>query len=226
MRLRLIHIILSLLLTATLFAQPKLLKEEFYLGVQGGPTASMMFFNPVVGQKALDPHLSWNAGLVFRYIGHRVCGLQAEVNYLNRGWKEQHTSYERSMDYVQAALLSHIYFGKKARGYLNLGPEIGYLIREQYKFSDPNDDRPKWGFEDGKNSLVVHQYARTEKPFDWGLMAALGFYYRSKVAGSYQLEARFCYSLGNVFADSQMDYFANSNHMNLSINLAYMWEFK
>ena len=78
----------------------------------------------------------------------------------------------------------------------------------------------------GANSKSAHQYAKIEKPFDWGLAAGLGFYYRSKYAGVYQLEARFNWSFGNTFNDSKMDYFDYSNPMSLSLNFAYMWQVK
>ena len=184
----------------------------------------MYRFSPEVTQSWKHPFLGWNAGLVYRYIGHKVCGMQVEINYMQRGWYETKTGYTRQLDYIEVPFLMHLYFGKKARGFFNLGPQIGYCIYSSEKGEVPAvyDIIRKAG---GK-SKTAHQYAAIEKPFDWGLAAGLGFYYRSKYAGVYQLEARFSWSFGNAFNDSKMDYFDYSNPMSLSLNFAYMWQFK
>ena len=71
------------------------------------------------------------------------------------------------------------------------------------------------------------QYASPiDQRFDWGLAGGLGFYFRSRNAGLYQLEARFSYSFGGVFGTSLTDYFDMASPMDLSINLAWLWEFK
>lgn len=217
----LIYILILLLDWTSALAQPRLDKEEFYLGVQGGVMGSMVAFSPQVKQSVLPPHWGPTAGLVFRYIGHKVCGWQMELNYQDRGWREQDTDYERQQHYVELSMLSHFYFGRRARGYVNLGPQIGYCVAESWKGLPEGVS-----IEPGMSSVLLHQYAPIEKPFDWGVAAGLGFYYRTKKAGTYQLDARFSYALGSMFANSQMDYFSMSNAMNLSVTLAYLWEFK
>lgn len=219
---RLHLIVIILLITGMASAQKRLQKEEFYLGAQGGYMASMVYFSPVVGQEPLKSQFGPTAGLVFRYAGHKVCGLQLELNYMQRGWHEVRTDYRRTLDYIEMPMLWHLYFGKKFRGFFNLGPQIGYLVHEsQNGLSDiPN------AWEEGYSSKTAHQYAKAEKPFDWGLAAGLGMYYRSRYAGVYQLEARFNYSLGSVFNSTQMDYFTMASHMNLAVTFAYMWQIK
>lgn len=191
-------------------AQPRLRRPEYYFGAQAGVLASMTNFSPTVPQSALHPFLGANAGLVFRYSGQKCCGLQVEFNYMQRGWKETDTGYRRELDYLEIPFLAHIYFGKKYRGFLNVGPQIGLRIREQH-FDLPDQGKP--------------QYLPIDKPFDWGLAAGLGFLARTK-AGVWQIEARFNYSFGDTFANHKADYFAHSNAMNLSLNLGWLWEFK
>ena len=221
---RLVLTRLTVLLCVAGFAQPKLHHEEMYVGAHGGAIASMYRFAPEVTQSWKHPFLGWNAGLVYRYIGHKVCGMQVEVNYMQRGWYEPNNDYTRQLDYVEVPFLMHLYFGKKARGFFNLGPQIGYCIRDVETGTVPTvyDVARKAG----ANSKHAHEYAAVEKPFDWGLAASLGFYYRSKYAGVYQLEARFNWSFGNTFNDSKMDYFDYSTPMSLSLNFAYMWQVK
>lgn len=191
-------------------AQPRLETPEMYVGVQGGVMASMMQFTPSVKQSAFSPFLGGNAGFVFRYAGHKYCGLQVELNWMQRGWHETETDYYRELDYLEIPFLAHIYFGKRYRGYLNLGPQIGFLIHESDK-NLPSESQP--------------QYMPADKQFDWGVAGGLGFYART-VAGVWQLEARFNYSFGSVFSNRKADYFDYSNPMNLSLNFAYMWQIK
>lgn len=217
--------ILTLCLCAVAWAQPKLPKEEMYVGVHGGAIASMYRFSPKVAQDWKHPFLGWNAGLVYRYAGHKVCGMQVEINYMQRGWYEPATGYQRQLDYIEVPFLMHLYFGsKRARGFFNLGPQIGYCFRSEESGEVP--DVYRIAREAGARSRVAHQYAAVEKPFDWGLAAELGFYYRTKHAGVYQIGARFNWSFGNTFDDSKMDYFDYSTPMSLSLNLAYMWQVK
>ena len=222
---RLVLTISAVLISVVCLAQPKLSHEEMYVGAHAGAIASMYRFAPVeVKQSWKHPFLGWNGGLVFRYAGHKVCGMQVEINYMQRGWYETNQDYTRQLDYIEVPFLMHLYFGKKARGFINLGPQIGYCIRSTESGTVPTaQDLARKA---GGTSKVAHQYADVEKPFDWGIAGGAGFYYRSKYAGVYQLEARFNWSFGNTFNDSKMDYFDYSTPMSLSLNFAYMWQVK
>lgn len=222
-RLLLIWLLGSSVLLAS--AQPKLRHEEMYVGAHAGAIASMYRFSGnVVTQSWLHPFLGWNGGLVFRYAGHKVCGFQVELNYMQRGWYETNIDYTRQVDYIEVPFLTHLYFGKKARGFINLGPQVGYCIRSvATNTPSPYNTMVASG---NVTSKTAREYADVEKPFDWGVAGGVGFYYRSKYAGVYQLEARFNWSFGNTFNDSKMDYFDYSSPMSLSLNFAYMWQIK
>lgn len=219
---RYILTILLLLTTwTTMVAQPRLRRPEIYIGGHAGIMASSMLFDPSVkGIDLMQSPLSVNGGLMFRYAAHKVCAIQVEVNYMQRGWKEQLPSTEtisvvdycRRFDYIEVPLLMHLYFGKKFRGFINLGPQIGYCFRDT-----------EYGT---KNQLYTHQYVPIQHSFDWGLAGGLGMYYRTNKIGIFQLEARFNYSFGSVFDNKKTDYFKYATPINLSINLAYLWEIK
>ncbi|HCS87301.1 MAG TPA: hypothetical protein DIW30_02395 [Bacteroidales bacterium] len=202
--------IFSLCCALSLMAQPRLAEKEYYVGAQAGVLASMVRFSPSVAQSALNPYLGTTAGLVFRYSGHKCCGLQVEVNYMQRGWHETDTDYRRELNYLELPFLTHIYFGRKFRGFVNLGPQIGILVNEQHQ-GMPADKKT--------------QHYAADTRFDWGVAGGLGAMYRS-VAGVWQLEVRFNYSFGDIFSNHKTDYFANSNPMNLSLNLAWMWQIR
>ena len=218
---RYILFLFLLAISSTLVAQPRLRHPELYIGAHAGVMASSITFKPTVkGIDLLQSPLSINGGLVVRYAAHKVCALQLELNYMQRGWREMlpatatspAVDYRRQLDYIQLPLLMHLAFGNKFRGFLNLGPQIGYCFRDT-----------EYGT---KNPLYTHHYLPIQQPFDWGLAGGLGMYYRSNKIGTFQLEARFNYSLGSIFNNRITDYFTSANPMNLSVNFAYLWEIR
>lgn len=221
MRLRHIFItMLLLILSIAVSAQPRLRTPEMYVGVHAGAMASTMLIKPNIANiDIMQSPLTINGGLVFRYAGHKVCAIQTELNYMQRGWRETITlgqttmNYTRQLDYIEIPLLMHLYFGKERfRGFFNLGPQIGYCIR------DVATPLPE--------GVTAPHYLPIDKPFDWGLAGGLGCYYRTRHIGLFQLEARFNFSMGTIYNNRKVDYFSQSNAMNLSLNFAYLWEIK
>lgn len=219
MRLRHIFItILLLILSIAVSAQPRLRTPEIFVGAHAGAMASTMLFKPNIANiDIMQSPLTINGGLVFRYAGHKVCAIQTELNYMQRGWRETITlgqttmDYTRQLDYIEIPLLMHLYFGKERfRGFFNLGPQIGYCIR------DVATPLPE--------GVTAPHYLPIDKPFDWGLAGGLGCYYRTRHIGLFQLEARFNFSMGTTYNNRKVDYFSQSNAMNLSLNFAYLWE--
>lgn len=202
------------------WAQPRLTERLYYIGVHGGAIASMAQFSPTVSYMTPITNavvLGGNGGLVFRYSGHKCCGLQVEVNYMQRGWREYSATdgvdYRRKLQYIEVPFLTHVYFGRKdAKGFLNLGPQIGYCIKDENSGT--------------RNPNLIKQYAEIENRFDWGVAGGIGFYYNTHKAGVYQIEARFNYSLGGIYPSGTTDYFSSANLMDLSLNLAWLWEIK
>ena len=145
-------------------AQPRLRTPEFYLGFHGGVSASTVLFNPTV--KNMSPItnacvLGGNGGLVFRYAGHKYCHFQVELNYVHRGWAEKSSSayYARSLHYIELPILMNLNFGsKKCRWFFNLGPQIGYCVKDESKG-------------DYVNASGSMEYQPIDHKFDWGLAA-------------------------------------------------------
>ena len=217
-------LILLLVITQMIAAQNRLSTPEIFLGVHGGVKASTMLFKPTV--QALDilhSPLSPNGGLVFRYAEHRICALQVECNYMQRGWAEVYetqgaasTIYTRQLHYIELPFLMHIALGKqKFRVFLNFGPQIGYCFGEETKVTNP-----------GSYEFTAKQHGEITNRFDWGAAAGLGCYYRTNKIGVFQLEARFNYSLGALFDVGQLQHFKLASPMGLSVNVGYLWEFK
>lgn len=179
-------------------AQPRLHTPEYWLGVHGGVSASTVLFNPPVsGMSPITKAcvLGGNGGLVFRYAGHKFCAFQMELDYLHRGWTENGEAH--SLHYVELPILMHLNFGSDVcRWIFNLGPQIGYCVKDE-------------------STTIDH-------PFDWGMAAGTGFNVRTKKAGVFELEVRFDFSFGGVFGTSITDRFNMASPMDMSVNLGWM----
>ena len=185
------------------WAQPRLKRPEFYLGVHGGVSAGTVFFKPSV--EGMTPItnaavLGGNGGLVFRYAGHKYCHFQAELNYLHRGWAtytETAGHNYNNLHYVEIPILMHLNFGSEVcKWFLNLGPQIGYCVKDETKTID-------------------HR-------FDWGLAGGTGFYIQTKKAGLYQLEIRADFSFGGIYGTTVIDKYSLASPFDLSVNLGWM----
>ncbi len=188
-------------------AQVRLDKPEVYFGASAGVTESMVIFKPAVSQGYL---LGYNGGIVFRYIAEKNVGMQAELNFSQRGWTEATGLYTRHLNYIELPFMTHIYMGKKNRVFLNFGPKISYLISENVVRNETSN-------------IELQHITKTENPFDYGLCAGLGFLINIK-GSIYQLDTRANYGLSDVFSNTKSDYFETSNNLNVSVNLAWLFQ--
>lgn len=189
-------------------AQPRLHAPSMYIGAQAGVSASATLFSPTVENLSLQS-IVWggNAGVVFRYAEHKVCGVQAELNYMQRGWGES-SGYQRRLHYLEIPVLTHLYFGRgNCKGFFNIGPQIGVCVYDNCPTTTDN----------------AEQHQPIAKRFDWGAAAGLGGLYHTARAGTYQLEARFNYSLGALYGTRAVDYFKMANPMCITLNIAWLW---
>ena len=205
-------LLISLLITLSvaLSAQVRLDKPEMYIGVNGGITESMVMFTPAITQGFL---MGFNGGVVFRYIAEKNVGVQAELNFSQRGWKEASGLYTRQLNYIELPFMTHIYIGHKNRFFFNLGPKISYLISEKTLLNTT------------VGSTETQQITAIQHPFDYGLCTGLGYLVNIK-GKIFQLDTRANYSLSDVFADTKRDVFSTSNNLNLSVNFAWLFQVK
>lgn len=203
-------IIPILFISITVLSQSRLDNPEMYIGASFGRTASLVMFTPAVNQSYL---LGYNGGIVFRYIAEKNVGMQAELNFSQRGWNETDSTYARQLNYIELPFMTHIYIGKKNRVFFNVGPKISYLISEKVlKTNNPNSDLTQ------RSTLV-------QNPFDYGLCGGLGLMFRIN-KNILQLDARANYSLSDIFSNDKRDFFDTSNNVNVSVNLAWLLQVK
>lgn len=204
-------------------------RHNLAIGINGSVNLSSVSFEPSIKEKTF---LTPSFGVTIRYISERYlkmfCGIQAEINYSQRGWKENiddgtGDTYQRSMNYVEVPLMAHLAFGKDkgygARFVLNLGPQIGYLLGESEKKSEawhPNE-RP---------SGVIWQYGKmAESKFDYGIVGGVGIEARTGI-GNFLLEARYYFGLSDFYHSTKKDPFSRSAHSYIAGRLTYLFDLK
>ena len=197
-------------ISITLSAQSRLDKPEMYIGANVGVTESMINFSPAIPQGFL---MGFNGGIVFRYIAEKNVGIQAELNFSQRGWTESSGLYSRQLNYIELPFMTHIFVGRKNSVFFNLGPKISYLISERVILNST------------VGSVDAQHVTSVEHPFDYGLCTGLGMLFNIK-GKIIQLDTRAYYSLSDVFANTKRDVFSTSNNFNLSVNLAWLFKVK
>lgn len=204
-------------------------RHNLAIGINGGVNLSSVSFEPSIKEQTF---LTPSFGVTIRYISERYlkmfCGIQAEINYSQRGWKENiddgtGDTYQRAMNYVEIPLMAHLAFGKDkgygARFVLNLGPQFGYLLGETEKKSEawhPNE-RP---------SGVIWQYGKmAELKFDYGIVGGAGIEVRTGI-GNFLIEARYYFGLSDFYHSTKKDPFSRSAHSYIAGRLTYLFDLK
>jgi hypothetical protein len=206
------------------YSQTNTFIPEWAYGVNGGLTFSKVGFNSSLSIPQ-ESFRQFSGGAVVRYISEKQFGIQVELNYSQRGWKERTDTvhlnrYSRSVSYLELPVLTHIYFnlGKNVRLIFNLGPQIGYYLSEKdierdivdFKQDEDNPDKPSY------------YDTSVDRPFDYGLKGVMGLEFRTK-AGSIILDGRYYYGLSDVFNNAKGDWFQASHNQIMGVNLTYLF---
>jgi hypothetical protein len=148
-------------------------------------------------------------------------GLQLELNYAQQGWNEEYETapeyrYSRRMDYLQAPFYTHVQFGgKNVKGFINAGPQIGYLLSE----STTENDAEKPGGINAQHDMPV------ENKLEWGISGGAGIEIRSGI-GYFLLEGRYYYSFGDIYSTKRKDYFSKASCQVFSAKITWLMPFR
>ena len=198
------------------------------VGANAGMNMTKVDFSPNIKQQTMNTICG---GFTIRYMSEKyfkmLCGLQMEINYSMRGWKEliedgSNNTYQRDMNYIEIPLLTHLAFGKDSRTkgaqfFVNLGPQIGFLIGDTEKKSDNWDTTNRPGG-------VTAQYDKAiDKKFDYGITAGAGVEINTK-AGHFLVEGRYYMGLMDFFNNSKKDFFGRSAHSLIAIKATYLFD--
>lgn len=197
------------------------------LGARGGVTFSSVMFKPsITGTFGLG----YTGGLMFRYTEENHFGLIAEVNLVQRGWAEKFEDlpyrYQRVLDYVEVPVMSHIYFGKRGKFFINAGPEIAYYLGDHIKSNfDYHDTSGLEGFHD-KNRRTEQLTMDVSQKLDFGIVAGIGGEFSLNRRNSLSVEARVYYGIGNVMPSGRQDTFSLSNQLSIAVTAGYWFRIK
>ena len=225
--LRAITAIALVLSAATMTAQRKY-EPHFAIGGKGGVTFSQMAFTPGIEQKMVQGIM---AGVSFRYTEEKFFGLIGELTVEQRGWSENFEEtafkYSRKLTYIQMPLLTHIYFGgEKVKGFVNLGPVVGYMIGDNissnFNYEDPASVE---GFP-LENRHVNQMKMEIKNKVDYGITAGLGCELKIGHRNSIFIEGRYYYGLGNIYSSSKRDEFSASRGTSIIASLGYYFHLK
>ena len=219
---------LACLLALPIMAQLGEERSNLAVGVNLGMNMTKVDFSPRIKQKS---HNGMAFGVTARYMCEKyfnmMCGIQAEINYTQRGWKEDiddgsDNTYSRTMNYIEVPLLAHLAFGKDAldkgtKFFINMGPQVAFFLNEKEKMSE--DWNPAY-----RPNGVNQQYGKwVENKFDYGLLGGLGMEFSTK-AGHFLLEGRYYYGLADFWGSSKKDEFGRSGHSYMGVKLTYLFD--
>lgn len=204
-------------------------RQDLAVGVSGGYVLNKVSFNPTIKQ---DFHTGTTFGVTLRYTCEKyfaaLCAVQAEVNYTGMGWKEKietsSDTYERRINYIQVPLLANLGFGRErggAKGFLILGPQIGFALNEKEKKGG------EWSEETLKKrpNQVTQQYdLKVQRKFEYGLTGGLGLDVSTRSGHHFLLEGRYYYALSDIFKNSKKDPFGRSANGAIIAKASYLFD--
>lgn len=212
-----IYLALLLFTTCTLsvFAQQNDFKTEFYFGAKVGTAFSKVRFYPSIVESFQQ---GTSGGLMFRLISEPHIGFQVELNYTQKGWREEATKYFRRLEYVEIPFMTHVNLGKKAlRFTLGLGPEVAFMIAEKQGF---NSTTPLISGDDGYREYYGKP---TDSKIDFLFTVGLGIEYHIKGGNALAFEGRAYYSLPNLFDPDTYPYKVSQSN-GAQLTLAYLFQ--
>lgn len=221
-------LVLAFMLSVPAMAQLGEPRNNLAIGLNAGMNMNKVTFSPSIKQKS-QPGMAF--GVTARYMSEKyfkmMCGVQVEMNYVQRGWKENiedgsGNTYDRVMNYLEIPLLAHLAFGKDAidkgvKFFVNAGPQVAFFLNEKENMSD------NWDIS-GRPNGVVQQYGKmVENKFDYGILGGLGLELSTK-SGHFILEGRYYYGLSDFYKSTKKDDFGRSGHSYLGIRLTYLYD--
>lgn len=226
-----ILLLVSILFTLAVSSQDNKFKSEWNVGVGFGPTFSSVDFEMPRSTERLRTKSTQQffGGIAVRYLSEKNLGMIVELNYSQQGWEQDFRvkdnpsyagfTHKHKLNYLELPILTHIYFGRKVRFVFNLGPKIGFLLSDSEEMSQELKDKLSSG--EFPAGLVTDQYYRmAERKIDYGLMAGMGLEFRTGI-GSFMLEGRYTFGLGDIYSNSKADYFSRSANRVISAKLTY-----
>lgn len=175
---------------------------QFSIGVRQGYGIQGLYLEPPGLERFQTNYWRTNFGAVISFVSMQNTGLQTEINYAQKGWKEfddtvRGSYFIKRINYLEIPILSHFEIGqKKIRPIIIAGPYIGFKLNES-----SSSENFSHAFQ--INSKYDH-YSQKAKDLNLGIKVGLGLRYNiNKHLGVY-IEGRYQIDLAggtDVFKD-------------------------
>ena len=207
-------------------------ENPWSIGLKGGATITSVttsnrrYVNTTDRLRA-SPIQGYTGGLALQYLTEKNFGLQTEVNYVQKGWKEElfdsligernpDRFYQVNLNYVEVPIMAHGYFGKRnLRLFLNLGLSFSYLLSYDTERSLPD-------ITDEESDLIYQEIYQNK--FDIGMRGGGGFEVVTSV-GMFQLESDFTWGLNSILDKNITDIPNVVQNTTVAITLGYFVQF-
>ena len=203
--------LIILIIVPVVLSQSNDFKPYSSFGVKQGINYSSVLFVPGVKQGIT---LGYWGGLAYKYQNERLFGLQIELNYIQKGWKEEfedtENQYSRKLNYVELPFITHVLLGKrKLKYYINLGTAFAYMFSENEEKSllDETNEREYY-------DKVV------ENEIEFTGIAGLGIVYDSGI-GDIQAGFRYIFSFTDIFDITDDTYYYQSQSSVIGFSVTY-----
>lgn len=198
------------------------------IGGRAGATLSRVDISPSVPQGWLT---GTTGAVTFRYSEEKLFGLVAELGWAQRGWKEDFEesplTYSRRLTYLTLPVMTQIIFGgRRAKCFVNLGPEVSYMIGES---TSANFDYTNPGGASGWPDTPRQTEQLTmpvKNKFDYGITGSIGGEFYVQPRHSITLEVRYYFGLGNIFPSSKADTFSASRCTSIEATVGYYFRLR
>ena len=202
-------------------------KAQISVGLKGDYHISQVSFDPDVGLN-FDFLPGITTGAVIKVSANPNVGLQAEINYSQKGWSEDFSRAGEAEDqlnrlksyrynYIDVPILTHIYVGgDRMNVFFNLGPHLSFLLGTDSTQTDNirDDDFPAYSY---KESTAIN--------FEYGISVGAGLSLNIG-KGTLQLEARLTQGLNNIIDRDTENAPTSSLNQVAGISLTYLYIIK
>lgn len=205
-------------------------RSDLAVGINGGFVMNRVSFSPSVKQKLKN---GMTMGFTARYTCEKyfnmLCAIQGEINYSQAGWKEKPNTgtggdtYQRTIHYIQMPLLAHLGFGRErggVKGYLAIGPQLGFCIGENEK-----DGERYYVPQELVGGLTQHDL-KVQKKFEYGITGGLGMDVSTKSGHHFIIEGRYFYGLSDIFSSTKKDPFSRCANSAIYAKVSYLFDIK
>lgn len=211
------------LIVSTMLVSEANAQRKTYVGLKGGYNLSTAyFFHSFFGSDIITGYEGgFQGGIVaMNYVRNHV-GLQAELLFTQKGWKQKFDNGEpdfiTELDYIQLPLLVNIHTGKnRLHIYANGGCFAEFLVNSSQSPMPTNTDGEQfYPFDESRDNK-----------FGYGFRGGVGAFYDFDF-GTLLVESSFDFSLSNVLdPDTLSSGIPNtSNNIVFGFSVAYMFSF-